>query len=88
MTPLHNDIEPIEDPEKEIQELEAEHAKLAEEQKQEQQQARDLLEKEVRGEGVFARQIYDHKQHCIVLATQMQHIRAKINRIKLGLGTL
>jgi hypothetical protein len=78
----------IDDPAAEIKRLEAEHAILAEKQKLCNQAARELMEKEVRGQGVFAAEIYEQKQQSIVLATRMQHLRARINRIKLGLGTI
>ncbi len=80
--------ETIQDPQLEIQKLEAEHDRLTEERNQCNLLARKLMEKEARGEGPFAKEIYGHKQNSFVLATRMQHIRAKINRIKLGLEVL
>jgi hypothetical protein len=78
----------FEDPSREIERLEAEYHQLKREQDKCNQAAKELLEREIKGEGFFAAEIYEQKQSSIVLATQMQHLRARINRIKLGLGTL
>ena len=88
MSTEDNGAWPLEDPQKEIELLEAEYAGLTERQKQCNLLARELMEKEASGEGIFAREIYEKKQQSIILATEMQHIRAKINRIKLGLGMI
>lgn len=78
----------VKDPNQEIERLEAEYAQLNQEKDGCDQAAKELLEREAKGGGVFATEIYEKKQSSIVLTTQMQHLRARINRIKLGLGVI
>lgn len=64
--------------------LEAEIAELAAGQAQCADQIKDLLAREARGEGPFAGQIHELKQRRMMLATEIQHRKARLNRLLLG----
>lgn len=42
---------------------------------------KDLMAKEVAGEGVFAARIHESRQKCHVLEWEARHLRARINRL-------
>jgi septal ring factor EnvC (AmiA/AmiB activator) len=86
MNKQDQETQSIQDPRAEIDKLQAELDLLTDKQKQCNLFVRELMEKEAAGEGPFAKEIHQHKQDSNMLTTQMQHIRVRINRIKLGLG--
>lgn len=65
------------DLESEIGELSAELAGCA-------QEAKDLLVREAAGEGPFAARIHELKQRRMMLATEIQHRKARINALLWG----
>jgi predicted nucleic acid-binding Zn-ribbon protein len=73
------------DPHHEIAQLENEIEKLRREQTQCADQMQRLLESEAAGEGSRAGEIHRLKQRKMMLGTQMQHLRAKIGAMKLGI---
>ena len=68
-----------------IAELEAEVEELAVERVQCEDDIRRLIEAEAAGEGSRAGEIHQLKQRKMMLATQMQHLRAKASALKLGI---
>ena len=72
------------DPTEEITGLEREIEQLAQEQAECQAQTRERLEKEARGAGGLANQIHQLKQKKLMLATQRQHLKVRLNWILLG----
>ncbi len=71
---------------RQVAELEREIAELEAEQRRCQARARELLEREARGEGVFASQIFQCKQDQLRLATEIRHRQVRINHLLLGAG--
>lgn len=78
---------PMDDPEvrQGIAQCEQEIEKLKAEQVLVEAKARDLLEKEVAGQGIFAGEIYKLKQRKMEIITDIQTLRARINRALLGI---
>jgi len=68
-----------------IKALEAEIADLKAQQKQCEQEAKELLGREMAGEGIFAAQIHALKQRKMVLATEAQHRKVRINALLLSM---
>jgi len=69
----------------EIARLEAEIVTLADQQRQREQGARDLMEEERVEEGrTFAKEIFELRQDKLRLETEIMVRRNKINRIRLG----
>lgn len=69
----------------EVAQLENEIESLAREQAQCAVQVRELMAAEVASGANHAAEIHRLKQSKMMLGTQMQHLRAKIGAIKLGL---
>jgi len=67
-----------------VAELEQEIAGLEQEQRRCEARARELMEREARGEGVFADQIFRQKQEKLRLATEIRHRQVRINHLRLG----
>lgn len=65
--------------------LEAEIADLLAQQRQCEQETKELARREMAGEGLFAAQIHALKQRRMVLATEAQHRRVRINALRLSL---
>lgn len=65
--------------------LEREIAELAQEQTVCAAEVRGLLEREAAGEGPFAQEINTLKQRKMMLATEVQHRKAKLNALLLGI---
>lgn len=65
--------------------LEREIAELAREQAVCAAEVRGLMEREAKGEGPFAQEINTLKQRKMMLATEVQHRKAKLNALLLGL---
>ena len=82
-TPLPKVSEIVSDPElkREARELEQELQRLEAEQQEREQRARELMEREARGEGTFAREIFELKREKMMLATQAQYIRVRLKYI-------
>ena len=76
----------LDDPEvrRRLAELEAEIADLAVRQARCADEAKDLLAREAAGEGAFAAQIHELKQRRMMLATEIQHRKARLNALLLG----
>lgn len=68
-----------------IKALEAEIAELAAQQVACDQEAKELARREMAGQGPFARQIHELKQRKMVLATEAQHRKVRINALLLRL---
>lgn len=64
-----------------IKALEAEIADLNAQQKQCEQEAKELARREMAGEGIFAHQIHALKQRKMVLVTEAQHKKVRINAL-------
>ncbi len=64
-----------------IKALEEEIAGLAAQQKECDQEAKELARREMAGEGPFAAQIHALKQRKMVLTTEMQHKKVRINAL-------
>ncbi len=47
-------------------------------------QARELMEREAAGEGVFAAEVFRHKQRKMMLLTEIQHLKVRINHLLLS----
>lgn len=47
-------------------------------------EARELMEREARGEGVFAARIFELKQNKMMLITEIQHKKVRINHLLLN----
>ena len=79
---------PLDDPEVRagIAKCEMEIEKLEAEKVLVEAKARDLLEREVDGQGPFAGEIYQLKQRKMEIITDVQTLRARINRALLGIG--
>jgi predicted nucleic acid-binding Zn-ribbon protein len=73
------------DPHREIAQLENEIEKLHREQEECASRVQELLAAEAAGEGSRAAEIHQLKQRKMMLGTQMQHLRAKIGAMKLGI---
>ena len=73
------------DPHHEIAQLEKEIEALRQEQTECASRVQKLLESEATGEGSRAAEIHELKQRKMMLGTQMQHLRAKIGAMKLGI---
>ncbi|MCB2193640.1 MAG: hypothetical protein KQI62_18845 [Deltaproteobacteria bacterium] len=69
----------------EIAQLENEIESLIQEQAECAARVRELLEAETAGGGSQAGEIHRLKQRKMMLGTQMQHLRAKVGAIKLGI---
>lgn len=78
---------PLDDPEnaRQIAVLEKAIEELGHEQKEVEALARELLEKELAGQGVFAQEIFRLKQRKMELITDAQAKRARINQILWGM---
>lgn len=78
---------PADDPEmrRNIAKNEREIEKLKAEQELVEAKAKDLIEREVAGEGPFAGEIYQLKQRKMEIVTEVQTLRARINRALLGM---
>lgn len=72
--------------EREIEELNREIALLARQQDECQEKARDLMAREMDGEGPFAREVFELKQAKLRLATEAQHLRVRINHLLYGVA--
>ena len=72
------------DPKVEITRLEREIEQLARKQTECQALTRELLQKEARGAGGLANQIHQLKQKKLMLATQRQHLKVRLNWILLA----
>lgn len=68
-----------------IHALEAEIANLAAQHKQCDHDYKELARREIAGEGPFAAQIHELKQRKMVLATEIQHRKARIKALLLTL---
>ncbi|MFH1060113.1 MAG: hypothetical protein V1797_15735 [Pseudomonadota bacterium] len=77
---------PLDDPNlrRRMEELEGEIAELAVRQEECAAEVRDLLAREAAGEGPFAGRIHALKQRRMVLATEVQHRKVRINALLLG----
>lgn len=77
---------PLDQPEvrERVAALESEIAALAREQAACAAEVRGLMEREAAGEGPFAQEINSLKQRKMMLATEIQHRKAKINALLLG----
>ncbi len=64
--------------------LEGEIAELAREQAACAAEVRGLMEREAAGEGPFAQEINALKQRKMMLATEVQHRKVKLNALLLG----
>jgi hypothetical protein len=67
-----------------IKALEAEIADLHAQRKKCEQETKELARREMAGEGPFAAQIHALKQRKMVLTTEAQHRRVRINALILG----
>jgi len=78
---------PLDDPEnrRRIASLEREIEDFTREQKDVETRARELMARELAGEGPFAQEIFQLKQRKMVLLTQAQANRARINQILWGI---
>ncbi|KMY68830.1 hypothetical protein AAU61_04385 [Desulfocarbo indianensis] len=47
-------------------------------------EARELMEREARGEGVFAARVFELKQKKMMLITEIQHRKVRINHLLLN----
>jgi cellobiose-specific phosphotransferase system component IIA len=65
----------------EIEELNQEIAALKEKIEAAEKEASQLLEREARGEGVFASRIFELKQNKMMLMTEIQHRKVRINHL-------
>jgi hypothetical protein len=77
---FHDDPETI----AQIKALEAEIADLHAQQKQCEQETKELARREMAGEGPFAAQIHALKQRKMVLATEAQHRKVCINALRMN----
>ena len=50
------------------------------------QEAKELLEREARGEGVYASRVFELKQGKMRLITEMQHKKVRFNHLLLNPG--
>lgn len=77
---------PLDDPavRRRMEELEAQIAELAASQAESAREAKDLLAREAAGEGPFAARIHELKQRRMMLATEIQHCKVRINALLLG----
>ncbi len=66
---------------REIAELEADIESLARQQQELQARARLLMEKEAAGLGTFAGEIFRLKQERLMLATEVQHKKVRLNHL-------
>jgi hypothetical protein len=67
-----------------IKALEAEIADLHAQRKQCEEETKELARREMAGEGPFAAQIHALKQRKMVLTTEAQHRKVRINALILG----
>lgn len=72
-------------PHTQMEELKAEIATLTAEQEACVLEARQLLEREVRGEGVFAQEMHQLKQKKQMLGASIQHVRVRLNWLRLNM---
>lgn len=70
----------------EIEELNQEIAALQEEIDAAEEEANRLLEREARGEGVFASEVFRLKQSKMMLMTEIQHRKVRINHLLINPG--
>ncbi len=79
---------PLDDPEVRsgIAKCELEIEKLEAEKILVEAKAKDLIEREVGGEGTFAGEIYRLKQRKMEIITEVQTLKARINRALLGIA--
>ncbi len=68
----------------ELARLEREIEEMAAEQADCQARAKALLQREAAGASGLARQIHELKQEKMMLATQMQRLKVRLNRLLLG----
>lgn len=71
----------------EIERINQEIAALQEKIEAAEKEANQLLEREVRGEGVFASQVFELKQSKMALLTEIQHKKVRINHLLLNPGS-
>lgn len=74
------------DLERQVDEINQEIAELASERERCQETALDLLAREQAGEGPFAREIFELKQQRLRLATEIQHLKVRINHLIYGVA--
>ncbi len=67
-----------------VDQLNQQIAELQQEIERCEQEVRELLEREARGEGVFAAEVFERKQRKMMLTTEIQHKKVRINHILLG----
>lgn len=65
----------------EIELLNQEIAELQEKIKASEKEVRELSEREARGEGVFASRLFELKQGKMMLITQIQHKKVRLNHL-------
>lgn len=71
---------------KTIEEINQEIAALQEKIEAAEKEANQLLEREARGEGVFASKVFELKQSKMMLMTEIQHRKVRINHLLMNPG--
>jgi hypothetical protein len=66
------------------QALETEIAELTAQREHCEARAKELMQREAAGEGVFAKEIFELKQRKQMLNTEIQHCRVRLNLWRLG----
>lgn len=65
----------------EIERLNQEIAELQEKIKASEKEVRELSQREARGEGVFASRLFELKQGKMILITEIQHKKVRLNHL-------
>lgn len=78
--PFQDDVESL----VQVKSFEAEIVDLHAQRRKCEQEAKDLSRQEMAGDGIFAAQIHALKQRKMVLTTEAQHLRVRINALIFG----
>jgi septal ring factor EnvC (AmiA/AmiB activator) len=71
----------------EIERMNQEIAELQEKMEAAEKEAKELMEREVSGEGIFASRVFELKQGKMALVTEIQHKKVRINHLLLNPGS-
>ena len=71
----------------EIEQLNQEIAELQDKINNHEKEAKELLEREARGQGVFAARVFELKQGKMALLTEIQHKKVRINHLLVNPGS-
>ena len=67
----------------EVDRLNQKIAELEEQVRDCDRRARELMEREAAGQGVFAAEVFQNKQRKMMLTTEIQHLKVRINHMLL-----